>query len=54
MRWMLDPLRIDPQTKMPKFATDGKYTKVTDVYDGDARRQFDAIWHYLHAVSSTQ
>jgi hypothetical protein len=36
-RWMLVPLRIDPQTKMPKFAADGRHTKLTHIHDGDAR-----------------
>ena len=45
-RWMLAPLRINPQTKMTQFAEDGR-TMLTDVYDGDAAKQFEAIWHYL-------
>jgi cytochrome c1 len=45
-RWMNDPKRIDPGTKMPQFATQPK----PDVLDGDARKQFDAIWHYLQSL----
>lgn len=48
-RWMRDPLRIDPGTKMPRFVSEGK-TKATGLLDGDAHRQIDALWHYLHAV----
>jgi len=29
-RWMRDPLRIDPQTKMPKYSPDGETTEVTE------------------------
>ena len=43
---MLAPLRINPQTKMTQFAEDGR-TMLTDIYDGDAAKQFEAIWHYL-------
>jgi hypothetical protein len=48
-RWMLDPPRYDTNTRMPKLAPDGKTTKVTRFFDGDARKQFDAIWEYLQA-----
>lgn len=50
-RWMHDPLRIDPQTKMPRLAPDGRTTKVTSEFGGDAARQFEAIWAYLHTLS---
>lgn len=46
-RWMIDPLRIDPLTKMPKFAFDGEHTKAHQILDGVAREQFEAIWRYL-------
>jgi hypothetical protein len=46
-RWMLDPPRFDLNTRMPKLAVDGKTTKVTRILDGDARKQFEAIWAFL-------
>jgi mono/diheme cytochrome c family protein len=49
-RWLLHPLRVDPETKMPRFATDDGKTPLTDVLDGDARAQVDAIWQFLHTV----
>jgi len=49
-RWMRDPLRIDPQTKMPKYAVDGKKTKILEILDGNAHQQFEALWQYLNAV----
>jgi hypothetical protein len=52
-RFMLDPFRYNPRAKMPKFAEDGKRTKVTAILDGDARAQFDAIWHYLNRLRGT-
>ena len=53
-RWMRDPLRIDPETKMIKFAQDGQKTGLTDIYDGEAHKQFDAIWHYLHVLNEQE
>ena len=47
-RFTLDPPRFDISTKMPKLAADGQKTKVTAILDGDARRQFNAIWHFIH------
>jgi mono/diheme cytochrome c family protein len=52
-RWMRDPLRIDPQTKMIKFAQDGQKTGLTTIYNGEAQRQFEAVWHYLQTLPET-
>jgi mono/diheme cytochrome c family protein len=48
-RWMLDPTRVDPTTRMTKFIMDGK-TGIADVLDGDAHRQIEAIWHYMQTL----
>jgi len=45
-RWMLNPLRIDPQTKMPVYFNMGQ-SPLTDYFNGDAKQQLDALWHYL-------
>ena len=45
IRWMLDPQRIIPLTKMPKFATDG-LTALPE-FEGDAKKQFEAMWEFL-------
>lgn len=50
-RWITDPMRIDPASKMPKLAPDGKTSNIKAVYDGDAQRQFSAIWAYLQSLS---
>jgi hypothetical protein len=50
IRWSLAPLRIDPETKMPKVANDEGKTPLTDVLDGNADAQFEAIWYYLGTV----
>ena len=49
-RWMLDPLRIEPGTKMPRLSPDGQHTAVRNVLDGSADRQFEALWNYLQTV----
>jgi len=49
-RWMRSPLSIDPQTKMPTYFEEDK-SSLTEVLDGDAEKQIDAIWHYLRLGS---
>jgi hypothetical protein len=46
VRWMRKPMRFTPGTKMPQFSEDGK-TTLKEILDGDADRQFDAVWNYL-------
>ncbi len=48
-RWVMHPLRIDPETKMPRFSDDEGKTPLTDFFEGDARKQFNSIWEYLRA-----
>ena len=47
-RWMDNPQSITPGTKMPRYAKDNKSQR-TDVLGGDAKKQYEAIWHYLHS-----
>ncbi len=47
MRWMRDPRRIDPATKMARYSTPEGKTGFTTVLDGDADRQFDAIHAWI-------
>ena len=46
-KWMLNPLRFDPATKMPRYSPDRQSTVIKHVFEGNARRQFDSLWHYL-------
>ena len=46
-RWMLDPMRIEPATKMPKYTDPQGMSQLTDALGGDGSRQFEAIRHYL-------
>ncbi len=46
-RWVRNPLRIDPATKMPVyFDAEGK-SPLADYYNGDAEKQIEAIWQYI-------
>ena len=49
-RWVLAPLRIDSETKMPRFADDDGNTPLSEVLGGKAAAQFEAIWQYLGTV----
>ena len=49
-RWMLSPDRVDVTMRMPVFAIDGKTTQLREVLDGDAARQFDALWHHIQTL----
>src|SRR5262249_39669663 len=49
-RWMLAPDRVDVNMRMPAFPTDGKTAQSGAVFEGDARRQFDALWHYIQTL----
>ncbi len=46
-RWIHNPIKLDPNTKMPAFEREDGKTTIVNVYDGDARKQFEAIWQYL-------
>ncbi len=49
-RFVLDPPRFEVTVRMPKLSLDGKTTQATSLFDGDAARQFDAIWHYIQSL----
>jgi mono/diheme cytochrome c family protein len=48
-RWVYNPLRIHRDTKMPAFADKDGKTSLRETLDGDARKQYDAIYQYLLA-----
>jgi hypothetical protein len=47
-RWMDNPAAVTPSTKMPRYA-EGNESQRSDILDGDARKQYEAIWHWLHS-----
>jgi cbb3-type cytochrome oxidase cytochrome c subunit len=48
-RWMLNPMRVEPQSRMPQFLDAGA-SPFREIYDGDGHRQMEAIWQYLLEV----
>ncbi len=48
-RWVYNPLRVHKDTKMPAFADKDGKTSLRETLDGDAHRQYDAIYQYLLA-----
>ena len=49
-RWIGNPIQFDRAVPMPRFSPDGKTTSVKSIFDGDAQRQFGAIWQYLQTI----
>jgi cbb3-type cytochrome oxidase cytochrome c subunit len=45
-RWLSQPLRMAPGTRMPQAFVDGKSTLKT-TFDGDPHKQAEAMWAYL-------
>ena len=42
---------MDPETKMPRYSDAKGRTQLRSVFDGDAKRQFEAIRQYLTTLS---
>ncbi|MBM3845042.1 MAG: cytochrome c [Verrucomicrobia bacterium] len=47
VRWMKQPLAIDPSTKMPAYFDEEGNSPLQEVLDGNASRQIDALWEFL-------
>ncbi len=47
VRWMRDPLAVDPTTKMPVFFDESGRSPLGNVLEGDARQQLEALWQYF-------
>jgi mono/diheme cytochrome c family protein len=48
-RWILNPLLVDPTSKMPVFFDEESGSPLFEIYDGDGRKQVEALWHYVRA-----
>jgi mono/diheme cytochrome c family protein len=46
-RWMDHPAAVIPGNKMPKYA-EGNQSQRGDILDGDASKQYQAIWNWVH------
>lgn len=53
MKYMLDPASLRPQTRMPAFFEKGKSLNSV-LFNGDARKQIEALWIYLKEVEETR
>jgi mono/diheme cytochrome c family protein len=51
-RWMRNPQAFQPGTKMPTFPDSNGKTSFKDILDGDADKQFEAIWQYARGGRS--
>jgi mono/diheme cytochrome c family protein len=52
LRWLDNPPRLEPQTKMPRFTGDTGRSLQTEILDGDAHAQWDAILAYLTQLAN--
>jgi mono/diheme cytochrome c family protein len=48
-RWVRSPQHYEPGTRMPQYRDAQGKTALKEIEDGDADRQFRAIWEYLRA-----
>ncbi len=46
-RWTRNPLRIEPQTKMPVYFQEDGSSPLPDVLGGDTAKQLDAFWQFF-------
>lgn len=46
-RWMHNPQRIDPSSKMPRYVDPRGKTAFVTVFGGDAQQQFAAMWAWF-------
>jgi hypothetical protein len=53
-RWLDDPPRLAPATKMPKFTDHARRSMQTAILEGDAHAQWEAIYEYLKSVAETK
>jgi cytochrome c553 len=53
-RWLDNPLRIEPRTKMPKFTSEPGRSLQTGLLEGDAHAQWDALLAFLRTIAETE
>jgi mono/diheme cytochrome c family protein len=49
-RWLRNPMKVDPQTKMPAYFDESGMSPLDTVLGGKADAQIDAIWNYLRTI----
>jgi hypothetical protein len=50
-RWVMNPVAIDPATKMPVYFDAQGHSQLTEILDGDGQKQVNAIWEYVRLGS---
>ena len=53
-RWLMNPLRVEPTTKMPVYFDEEGKSQLADILDGSGAKQIDAIWQYLRQGEKIQ
>ena len=53
-RWLMNPLRVEPTTKMPVYFDEEGKSQLGDILEGSAAKQIDAIWQYLRQGDKIQ
>ncbi len=54
VRWLMNPLRVEPTTKMPVYFDEEGKSQLADILEGSAAKQIDAIWQYLRQGDKIQ
>jgi mono/diheme cytochrome c family protein len=52
--WMFWPQRFVPTTIMPKYTTNKKQALNASYFQGNAEKQFQALWHWMHSLEGAQ
>ncbi|MDX2022942.1 MAG: DUF6797 domain-containing protein [Deltaproteobacteria bacterium] len=50
-RWVRNPLKIDPQTKMPTYFDEAGASPI-EVLGGDGEKQIDAMWNFARTLNA--
>ena len=53
-RYMLDPQRIQPGTKMPQFMNEDGTSNHHQYFGGDGRKQINSFWHFFVELSQAR
>jgi len=52
-RWVRNPLKVDPQTKMPTYFDESGASPL-QVLGGDGEKQIDAMWNFVRSLPATK
>jgi len=46
-RWVMNPVALEPNTKMPVYFDAQGRSQLTEILEGDGEKQINAIWQYV-------